>query len=234
MVSIVCAIKNRLKTLKVSLASWLVAPGIDEIVIVDWSSDEPLASFAAQDSRIKIIRVDNEPEFHLSAAFNLAADHANSDVLLKLDADYVLNPFYDFVGSLLLPANTFITGHFQHGGPFLAYLNGLIYIRKEHWQRVHGYNEHMIRYGWDDVDFYDRLVKSGVQRQILTPPPVLVFHIPHNDDFRGANYANKNLLETHLQNKEIANRPYTARKYSWALTPTGPQTLVAEKRLDAI
>lgn len=73
MLSIVCAVKNRLNTLKVSLASWLVAPGIDEIVIVDWSSDEPLASFAAQDARIKIIRVDDESEFHLSAAFNLDA-----------------------------------------------------------------------------------------------------------------------------------------------------------------
>lgn len=92
----------------------------------------------------------------------------------------------------------------------------------------------MIRYGWDDVDFYDRLVKSGLQRQILTPPPVFIFHIPHNDDFRGANYHNKNLLETHLQNKQIAETPYTARKYSWGITQTSPQTFVAEKRIDAL
>lgn len=229
MISIVCAVKNRTNTLRVSLASWLVAPGIDEIVIVDWDSAEPLAPLATQDPRIRIVRVNSEPEFHLSAAFNLAADCADGDTLLKMDVDYVLNPFYDLVNSVPLPADSFITGHFQHGGPFLAYLNGLVYVRKEHWQRIHGYNEHLTNYGWDDADFYERLTQSGLERRILTPPPVLAFHIPHNDNFRASNYDNKDLVATHLKNREIAGKPYTARKYSWNLKPDGQQTFVAEK-----
>lgn len=230
MLSIVCAVKNRLNTLKVALASWLVAPGVDEIVIVDWDSAEPIAPLAAQDSRIRVVRVDNEPQFHLAAAFNLAADQAKGDTLLKLDADYVLNPFYDFVGSIPLAPNSFITGLFEHGGPFLAYLNGLVYIRKEHWQRIHGYNEHLTNYGWDDDDFYARLVSSGLQRNILTPPPIFAFHIPHNDSFRALNYDNKDIIATHRQNQQTALTPYKARKYTWAVTPVSQQLSIAQRQ----
>lgn len=231
MISIVCAAKNRSNALRVSLASWLVSSGVDEIVVVDWDSDEPLSPMASLDPRVRVVRVDNEPRFHLSAAFNLAADLAAGDTLLKLDADYVLNPFYDFIRWVSLPADSFVTGHFQHGGPFLAYLHGLVYVRKEHWQRIHGYNENLTNYGWDDDDFYLRLVQSGLQRAILNPPPIFAFHIPHNDTFRSQNYDIKDLVASHQQNQQAASIPYLRRRYSWKVSPIGLQVFSAEKQI---
>lgn len=230
MVSVVCAVKNRTKVLRVSLNSWLAADGVDEIVIVDWSSDSSLASLVDLDPKIKLIRVENEPYFHLSAAFNLAADNATHDTLLKLDADYVLNPFYSAVDVLRPPERSFITGHFQHGGQFLSYLNGLICVRKTDWQQVHGYNEYMTGYGADDDDFYMRLIATGLKRGVLKPQPVVVFHIPHENTTRVQNYENKNGPDNYQKNRMIAERgDYTARVYSWAYEPLRDRVQLARK-----
>ena len=110
MVSIVCAVMNRTQALRVALASWVLQGGVQEIVIVDWSSTIPVDPLATMDDRIRIVRVENERRFHLAAALNLAADCAAQPVLLKLDADYVLNPYYDFCASHPLPEQGFFTG----------------------------------------------------------------------------------------------------------------------------
>lgn len=231
MLSVVCAVKDRAAALRVSLTSWLLAPGVDEVVVVDWSSSTSIIPLTALDSRIKLVRVNEEPTFHLAAAFNLAADVATGDTLLKLDADYVLNPFYSFVHVQSLAENAFVTGHFQHGGPFLSYLNGLIYVRKHDWQRVHGYNENLVNYGWDDDDFYIRLGKAGLSRTVLKPNPVLAFHIPHDNALRVQNYANKNAQQSYQHNRQfLAAEPYTARKFTWKLTPASEQAFIATKQ----
>ena len=74
MVSIVCAVMNRAPALRVALTSWRLQRDVTEIVIVDWNSEIPLAPLVREDDRIRIVRVDHEPRFHLAAAFNLAAD----------------------------------------------------------------------------------------------------------------------------------------------------------------
>lgn len=224
MLSIVCAVKNRTKSLRVALTSWLVAADVDEIVIVDWDSDEALNDLASLDPRILVVRVDDRPRFHLAAAFNLAAQVARGDMLLKLDADYVLNPFYPAARGVLPPPGAFATGHFQHGGPFFAYLNGLLCVRKTDWHRVGGYNENIVDYGWDDDDFYTRLCAVGLKRLIVRPSPASIFHIPHENDVRVQHYDIKNIEESHRKNQTA---PPPAAPRSWAIKQTGPQVLAA-------
>jgi glycosyltransferase involved in cell wall biosynthesis len=230
MVSIVCAVKNRAPVLRVTLNSWLVSPDVDEIVIVDWSSDASLIPITVLSKKIKLIRVDNEPYFHLAAAFNLAADNATHDIILKLDSDYLLNPFYPGVRVLQPPEKAFFTGNFQHGGPFLSFLNGLVCVRKTDWQRVNGYNELMTGYGADDDDFYLRLIGSGLKRMILNPDPPAVLHIPHENSVRVANYENKNGPENYQKNRMIAESgQYVDRVYSWTYERLNDQVQFARK-----
>jgi glycosyltransferase involved in cell wall biosynthesis len=228
MVSIVCAVKNRAKSLRVALSSWLVADGVDEIVIVDWDSTESLVSLAQLDPRIRIVRVNDRPNFHLAAAFNLAADVATGDTLLKLDADYVLNPFYPAVRGVLPPPGAFATGHFQHGGPFFAFLNGLLCVQRADWQRTFGYNENITDYGWDDDDFYNRLIAAELKRLIVRPQPISIFHIPHENDVRVQHYNTKNLEESHRRNRDVA--PPTARQSRWHLTALDAQVSLAQAK----
>ena len=233
MVSIVCAVMNRALPLRVALTSWRLQRDVTEIVIVDWNSDIPLAPLAQEDDRIQVIRVDHEPRFHLAAALNLAADCASRPVLLKLDADYVLNPYYRFCASHPPPEQGFFTGHWRHRGPFTQYLNGLVCVRSEDWRRVHGYNEHLEGYGWEDDDFYRRLEATGLKRLILPPEPATAFHIPHEQGERARHYAEQDLQRAHQRNRALASQTaYTHRRFIWDLSPVSTRVQRATKRLD--
>jgi GT2 family glycosyltransferase len=232
MVSIVCAVMNRFPALRVALTSWRLQRDVAEIVIVDWSSSMPLDSLAQEDERIRIVRVDHEPRFHLAAAFNLAADCAAQPVLLKLDADYVLNPYYDFTASHPLPEQGFFTGHWRHRGPFTEFLNGLVCIRAADWKRVQGYNEYLEGYGWEDDDFYTRLAAAGLKRWLLAPSPPTAFHIPHGHDVRVEHYEEKDRQRAHRKNREHATAvPYAGRRFTWDLSPVTTRVRQATKRL---
>jgi glycosyltransferase involved in cell wall biosynthesis len=233
MVSIVCAVMNRAPALRVALTSWRLQQDVTEIVIVDWNSDIPLTPLAQEDERIQVIRVDHEPHFHLAAAFNLAADCASRPVLLKLDADYVLNPYYRFCASHPLPEQGFFTGHFRNQGPFASFLNGLICVRTADWRRVHGYNEHLEGYGWEDDDFYLRLKAAGLNRWILSPDPATAFHIPHEHGERVRHYDDKDVQRAHQRNRALATQTaYTHRRFTWDLAPVSTRVQRATKRPD--
>lgn len=227
MISIVCAVKNRTPALRVSLSSWLLSAGVGEIVVVDWSSDEPVR---VDDPRVRTVRVEGETLFHLAAAFNLGADVAKGEKILKMDADYVLNPYYDFIGEVVLPERSFITGHWSQEGPFLRNLNGMVYVRKSDWGLVNGYNENLTGYGWDDDDFYSRLSASGLERRILSYPPLYMFHIPHNDNFRVENYKNKDIKDSHTRNRLAAHNPYNSRVFEWDMSIECDNAIVAKKK----
>jgi len=233
MVSIVCAVMNRTPALRVALMSWRLQQDVTEIVIVDWNSDIPLAPLAQEDDRIQVIRVDHEPRFHLAAALNLATDCASRPVLLKLDADYVLNPYYAFCASHPPPEQGFFTGHWRHRGPFTQYLNGLVCVRSEDWRHVHGYNEHLEGYGWEDDDFYQRLEATGLTRWILPPEPATAFHIPHEQSERVRHYDDKDLQQAHQRNRALAAQTaYTHRRFTWDLSPVSTRVQRATKRPD--
>jgi hypothetical protein len=92
-ISIINASKNRTENLKKSLQTWLKQKEVSEIILVDWSCDTPLENELQEfldDKRIKIVRVENQPQWLLSKAFNLAIDFVTKDKILKLDADIML------------------------------------------------------------------------------------------------------------------------------------------------
>jgi len=109
-VSLICACKNRYDALRVSLNSWLAFDEIKEIIIVDWSSDEPIGHLTKLDNRIKVIRVDNEKYFNQPQPLNLAASIATGDYILKVDCDYVINPYFDFFSTYQIDENSFVCG----------------------------------------------------------------------------------------------------------------------------
>jgi hypothetical protein len=109
-VSLICACKNRYNALRVSLNSWLAFDEIKEIIIVDWNSDEPIGHLAKLDKRIKIIRVDNEKYFNQPQPLNLAASVATGDYILKVDCDYIINPYFPFFENYKIDNESFLCG----------------------------------------------------------------------------------------------------------------------------
>ena len=72
-VSIISACKNRGKALSVSISSWIQFDEVDEIIVTDWNSDDPIDYLIKLDPRIKVITVPNEPYFNQPQPLNLAA-----------------------------------------------------------------------------------------------------------------------------------------------------------------
>ena len=92
-VSIITACKNRVNSLKVSLSSWIQFDEVKEIIIVDWSSDEPINYLTKIDPRVKVIRVEDKKYFNQPQPLNLAALIATGEYIFKLDGDHMFNPY---------------------------------------------------------------------------------------------------------------------------------------------
>lgn len=232
MVSIICAVKNREKALILSLTSWLMFDEVSEIIIVDWNSDKNLKFLTNLDKRIKIIRVDNKKYFNLPMGYNLASDFVTNEFLLKMDADYILNPYYDFIKESLPRDDCFITGcKTKSWCPFFIYLNGLLFIKTENFRKIKGYNENLIGYGYDDDDIHIRLENFGLKRELIDIDPKKIFHIPHENESRVLNYECKNIQKTCFFNKLLSKRnPANERKIKWSIKKINNQYFIAEEQ----
>lgn len=181
--SLVTCCRNRTANLLRALPSWLALP-LDDIVVVDWSSEEPVAQSLARagisDPRLTIARVEAEPRWILSHAFNLGFRLARHDTILKTDADIVLAP--DFLARNPLPQGQFIAGNWRTALPGQEYVNGFLLIARADLAAVNGFNEYITSYGWDDDDLYLRLLATGLLRRDVAPGSLR--HLDHDDGAR--------------------------------------------------
>lgn len=180
-VSVVTCCMNRSENLLKALPTWLALPSVDEVVIVDWCSREPVESTLAAaglvDPRIRIARVVDEPRWILSFAFNLGFRLARHERILKLDADITLKP--EFFERNSLQEGSFIAGDWQVAEKGQEHINGFFYIRQHDLLQIKGFNEYITTYGWDDDDLYTRLGQSGLKRVCVDTKSI--YHIPHDD-----------------------------------------------------
>lgn len=212
-VSLIVACKNRYKPLSISLQSWLHFKEIKEIIIVDWDSEEPLSHLTELDSRIKVVKVPNKKYFNQPQPLNLAASLAKEDFLLKVDSDYIMNPYYNFFESYPIDDSSFVSGfpncknpeYIQDGMVMLDYSNmsleeindycniysayfkslyGLLFVKKENFLKCGGFNEDLGKYyGFEDEEFHGRLQSYGLEMKKINYDYNLI-HIPHQDSKR--------------------------------------------------
>ena len=213
-ISIISACKNRGKALSISIASWIQFDEIEEIIVTDWNSDEPIDHLTRLDSRIKVITVPNEKYFNQPQPLNLAASLVKSEYILKLDSDTVMNPYFNFFDNHTIDNKSFLTGtdelwHFNSPDPhpkafdyqkypYLKALWGTLYITKENYFKVGGYNENMSKYAaWEDTEIYERLLRFGLNHVKIKFDLKTLFSLPHSSKKRVENFQayeeNKNL-----------------------------------------
>jgi hypothetical protein len=180
-VSVVTCCMNRTENLLKALPTWLAHGQVNEVLIVDWCSRNPVAASLSQagfdDQRIRIVRVVDEPRWILSFAFNVGFRMARHEAILKLDADITLQP--DFFERNPLQERTFVAGNWEVAEKGQEHINGFFYIRQQDLLRVKGFNEYITTYGWDDDDIYGRFQQSGLQRICVDTRSI--YHIPHDD-----------------------------------------------------
>jgi hypothetical protein len=142
-VSVVNCCRNRTENILKALPTWLVHKEIREVIIIDWTSDDPVSESLKEngfkDDRIKVIRVENEPRWILSYAFNLGFRMAQYDRILKIDADITLKE--NFFDKNPLIAGTFIAGDWTKAEKGQEHINGFFYIKIKDILKIKGFND---------------------------------------------------------------------------------------------
>lgn len=179
-ISLFTAVKNRSEMLEAALQTWITHDKIDEIIILDWGSDESLNPLVQkyQNGKIMLAVAPDQLRWILSPAFNLAARLTRRSMILKIDADTKILP--GFFEKHRLTPGIFFCGNWRLArNENEAHLNGNLFVYRSDFFKINGYNEFVKTYGWDDSDLYDRLVSSGLSRRDLDPG--FLCHIGHGD-----------------------------------------------------
>lgn len=206
-VSLAAVCMGRHDTVKKTAPAWLKVKDVDEVIIVDWSSDPPLEPIIREipgGDRIKVIRVNGEPDWVLSRAYNLAVRATSFSHVIRTDCDYEVGEEFVAAHSKLMTAShsaavgdTSTTGevdpthdgkHFFAGNYNLArnenevHLNGAVFIRRKDFLQIGGYDERIQTYGWDDEDLYNRLGDAGLRKMNISYDHVS--HVQHGNSGR--------------------------------------------------
>lgn len=195
--------------LQQALPTWLAVPEVGEIVIVDWSSPEPVRRMTAAlgDPRVKVLRVEGQRRWIASKCHNLGVRAASGDVLLRLDADYLLDAA--FFRKHALSEGAFFCGNWRRARTDNErHLTGVLYVHRRHVLDLNGYNERIVTYGYEDDDLFERLERAGVTRQDVDLDTVQ--HIPHDDLARTRHQDVANVQAETERNKALAH------SYPWS------------------
>lgn len=192
-VSIITACKNRDKALAISIASWMQFDEVKEIIVTNWNSDKSIDYLTIVSEKVKIINVKDEPYFNQPQPLNLAASLVNTEYLLKLDCDHILNPYFNFFDFHQIKENSFITGSnsLLNGMDFdfLHPLWGLLYVKTEIFKKLGGYNENMGKYyAVEDDELAVRLISYGLDPILIDTQKLSALHIPHTNRDRVKNF----------------------------------------------
>lgn len=204
---------NRLSSLRRALTTWLALPEVDEIIIVDWGSKEPLRDALddfRRDERVIIVRTEQK-HWHNSKCHNLELQLilAKEALWLRLDNDTLVR-------------SDFFAKHSHQEGSFYAVnwrtvpatnddkrnLAGTLFVDPDYARKIQGYNERLIHYGHEDDDLHARLLAAGYRwREVVLET---VEHLPHPDKARYENLAIAEKLSR-------ITAPYKAKRgFAWA------------------
>lgn len=177
--SLVTACKNREENLLKVLDSWLQTD-CEELIFVDWSCDVPLFETfheaGINDQRIKILRVEDEPRWILTHAYNVGLKRSDSSCILKLDNEHMISRDFLAVNSLAENLDARIGSWRLAKDTSQTYINGAFLARSTALRDVGYFNELITTYGWDDSYLHQSLFSNGAAIAYLDPDTIQHIH----------------------------------------------------------
>jgi hypothetical protein len=221
-ISIIVVSKDRLHQLQQTLPLILAEP-FAEVVVVDYDCPNRTGDWVqANYPSVKVVRVADKPRFHASGARNRGAEAATSPWLLFMDVDVKLGP-----GFLESSAPRLRPGAFVIGDPRPPELWGTIFVRREDFDALGGYDEVFQGWGAEDVEFIDRLLARGLEETYFDGN--LAQPMFHNDELRTRHHE----IKVRYQSGAI-NELYRAIKGDLALQGKAPDAAARQKIYDNI
>lgn len=246
-VSVIAACKDRTLTLSQAIRSWMGVRGVDEIVLVDWSSSPAVIDDLPEEmlgvKKMTLVRVNGQSDWMLSRAYNLAARVASYTRLMKVDCDTHLDPGFFEVHALR--RGSFYAGDWRQldsRDSDELHVNGLLYVYRDEYLAVGGYDERITTYGWDDSDIAERLSKVSAFTRFDYSK---VRHIAHSASLRVVNQRTQSLLppeNPHAAAVEIQRNRLLLTKFNipewkatslhvqWNISPEAHHKLRSTKR----
>ena len=181
-ISMYVHLMNRNENIVKNLPNWLKL-GFDELILLDWSTDGGITHLPGiwDDKRVRIVRVENQSKFIRTLAQNLASKMARNRKIFKCDSD--VDFCGDFFGAHPLEPGEFWVGEWQQArNNNERHLHGEVYYWLEDFIRIGGYDERIKSYGHDDTNFTDRLVLSGLRKNVFNFD--LMHHQEHDQKVR--------------------------------------------------
>lgn len=177
LLSIITPCKNRLEHLKQTLP---LMRSVDhaEVIVVDYGCEQGTGDWAAANYRdVKVVRINDDPIFHVSRARNIGASHASAEVLCFIDADtFVIGNLSEWSINNLKKNCFFVIPEVG------ASTAGFLICYKSDFLNVGGYDEALRGWAPEDMDLYERLEISGVTKGGV--PANMFASINHGDDLR--------------------------------------------------
>jgi glycosyltransferase involved in cell wall biosynthesis len=171
--SIITTCKNRLAHLRKSLPSF-VSQSDCEVIVVDYDCPERTRDYVREHfPSVKIVEVDNEPQFSFTHARNLGALMACGDWLIFLDAD--VNIASDFTKKIKLEETEF--GVFN----FMNDVKGSCVVSRKMFEDIGGYDEVIFGYSQEDLELYQRLHLAGYTHLELERDLILAVETHSNE-----------------------------------------------------
>jgi glycosyltransferase involved in cell wall biosynthesis len=130
---------------------------------------------------VKIVDVHERPFFNLAEARNLGAAAATLEWILFIDADVIARDFTN-IGSLFVPDDASVYICSPAGLKDKKDLSGTVFVRRDEFARVGGYDSYFRGWGGEDDDFYWRLARSGCK--IGSYSDSLFSVVSHSDEER--------------------------------------------------
>jgi len=236
MISAVVPVMNRSDRIIPCLSTWIDRNEIGEIVIVDWSSTVPIKTDPNLEKflkhwKIRIVRVNEEPYFiSMSHSLNVGVFHSKGDHILKIDIDYQLkNPELLKIFERNQFKKHLFCGTIPNKDNYD--FHGFCFFEKRYFIEVNGYNEDCRGWGFDDEDFYRRMEKAGLERVVIMNISEFIYHMPHDDSLRVANYPQKNKNATNRANEEMTKKgePHKLSEYITLVNTSNYVELVRKK-----
>ncbi len=169
-ITVVTSSKNRTDNLIKSIRSCQKIDRINNHFILDFDSDE---NIKIDNKNITIFRIENEPLYWASRAYNALFNKVKTEYILKIDADTEMNSSY--FNKLKYDQYDLVVFELNNNDP------GNFIVKKEFIDKVNGFNEYIWSWGYEDHDLIRR-IKSSKAKVLYAKN--IVEKIEHPDKFR--------------------------------------------------
>lgn len=192
-----------------------------EFVLLDYNSNDGLQDWVLNnfrkelaEDRLVYYRTDEPKYFQMSRAKNISHTLASGNIVCNLDADnYTGKDFAFYINSVMQSSINIIGVHKKDNKIFPSHISdcgGRIFLTKENFLKMGGYNEKFIGWGLEDIEFTKRAAILGLRTEDI--PRSFLGAITHNNCLREKNM-NIPLKESHRNNLDILEKTHTDKNF---------------------